>query len=126
MFQCPASGLNERGAHEYLWYERTFSDIRGDNDTNALILRFGAVDYESWIWVNGEVAGHHIGGHTSFDLDITKLVQTGENRLTIRVRDSPFDQEQPRGKQHWHPEPDNIWYTPSSGIWQNVWLESCS
>lgn len=46
------------------------------------------------------------------------------HKLTVRVYDSAFDLTQPRGKQYWGPEPESIFYTPSSGIWQTVWLES--
>jgi len=66
-----------------------------------------------------------------FDIDLTDHVEhsrypgdEGEQRLTIRVYDSAFDLTQPRGKQYWGPEPESIFYTPSSGIWQTVWLES--
>lgn len=126
-FQTPASGINERAAHEVLWYQRTIKDIRSDRGKNErLLLRFGAVDYEATIWINGELVGRHIGGHVPFDVDITDAVtkKDGEARLTLRVRDSPYDLTQPRGKQYWGPEPESIFYTPSSGIWQNVWLES--
>ena len=62
-----------------------------------------------------------------FDLDITEAVFfSGRNdsyRLTIRVYDSAFDRTQPRGKQYWEAEPESIFYKPSSGIWQTVWLE---
>lgn len=132
-FQTPASTINERAAHEVLWYERTIHDTRNSNTKNKdrLLLRFGAVDYEATVWVNGERVGEHTGGHVPFDLDITdavtKTTATKKDqgaRLTLRVCDSPYDLTQPRGKQYWGPEPESIWYTPSSGIWQNVWLES--
>lgn len=129
-FQTPASGINERAAHEVLWYERTIKDLRTtkNNTSDRLLLRFGAVDYEATVWVNGELVGQHAGGHVPFDVDITdavtKTTKEEEVRLTLRVRDSPYDLTQPRGKQYWGPEPESIWYTPSSGIWQNVWLES--
>lgn len=135
-FQTPASGINERTAHEVLWYERNIKDIRSSSSTtdgpHRLVLRFGAVDYEATVWVNGELVGTHTGGHVPFDVDITDAVAKTTTtaptdagaRLTLRVRDSPYDLTQPRGKQYWGPEPESIWYTPSSGIWQNVWLES--
>lgn len=131
-FQTPASGINERAAHEVLWYERTIPDIRTGSDDGGLegrlLLRFGAVDYEATVWVDGELAGAHRGGHVPFDVDVTDAVakrRDGQGcRLTLRVRDSPYDLAQPRGKQYWGPEPESIFYTPSSGIWQNVWLES--
>lgn len=131
-FQTPASGINERAAHEVLWYQRSINDIRtaeARSRRDRVLVRFGAVDYEATVWVNGELAGRHRGGHVPFDVDITDaLSRSGagdkEARLTLRVRDSPYDLTQPRGKQYWGPEPESIFYTPSSGIWQNVWLEA--
>lgn len=132
-FQTPASGINERAAHEVIWYERSISDIRDDESRargDRLLLRFGAVDYEATIWLGGSLVGSHRGGHVPFDIDVTDALSgrnesgTSEQRLTLRVRDSPYDLTQPRGKQYWGPEPESIFYTPSSGIWQNVWLEA--
>lgn len=132
-FQTPASGINERAAHEVLWYQRTIKDLRTSSSTSGserLLVRFGAVDYDATVWVNGELVGEHTGGHVPFDVDITDAVAKTKDAgredalLTLRVRDSPYDLTQPRGKQYWGPEPESIFYTPSSGIWQNVWLES--
>ena len=129
VFQCEASGINERGVHEVLWYERIIQDLRSPEDEGErLLLRFGAVDYYAKVWVDGQPVGEHRGGHVPFDLDITDAMNLNSGdktkRLTMRVFDSAFDLTQPRGKQYWGPKPENIFYTPSSGIWQNVWLES--
>jgi beta-galactosidase/beta-glucuronidase len=131
VFQSAASGINERAPHEVLWYERTFSDVRSLEDWkkgNRLLLRLGAVDYEATVWVNGVFVGSHRGGHVPFDLDIIDALRAvqipGLHRVTVRVRDSPYDLTQPRGKQYWAAEPESIYYTPSSGIWQTVFLES--
>lgn len=129
-FQTPASGINERAAHEVLWYQRRVNDIRtaeARSRGDRLLLRLGAVDYEAVVWLNGELVGSHRGGHVPFDVDLTDALaktKTEDSLLTLRVRDSPFDLTQPRGKQYWGPEPESIFYTPSSGIWQNVWLEA--
>lgn len=129
VFQTPESGLGDLTAHEVLWYTRDFSDIRSRDETvkgTRLLVHFGAVDYETTVWVNDHYVGYHRGGHTSFSLDVTDSIMASEdnNRLTVRVRDSPYDLTQPRGKQYWKPQSEEIFYTPSSGIWQNVWLES--
>ncbi|PHH79781.1 hypothetical protein CDD80_3774 [Ophiocordyceps camponoti-rufipedis] len=128
VFQCPASGINDRGVHEVLWYERQISDLRTPEDKqhgHRLLLRFGAVDYEARIWVNGHFVGHHRGGHVPFDLDVTDALDAGsdQHRLTVRVFDSAYDLTQPRGKQYWGAQPESIFYTPSGGIWQSVWVE---
>jgi len=127
VYQTEASGINERDAHEVLWYERRISDIRKAKDSShRLVLRFGAVDYEATVWIDGHRVGSNQGGHVPFDLDLTEFMEVAGSehaRLTVRIRDSTYDLTQPRGKQYWGAEPESIFYTPSSGIWQNVWLE---
>ncbi|KAL4966621.1 glycoside hydrolase family 2 protein [Aspergillus stella-maris] len=127
-FQVPASGINLQEAHEYIWYERDVRDIRSEADkrnNKHLLLRFGAVDYECTVWVDGEAYAAHRGGYVPFDVDITRAFQGAKDtaRVTLRIRDSPTDLTQPRGKQYWGPVPESIFYTPTSGIWQDVWLE---
>lgn len=128
VFQCPASGINEQGVHEVLWYEREIEDLRSEEQKSVghrVIIRFGAVDYEAKIWANGRFLGGHRGGHVPFDIDATDAFASGKTqRLTIRVFDSAHDLTQPRGKQYWKAQPESIFYTPSGGIWQSVWLES--
>lgn len=130
VFQAPASGINEQAVHQVFWYERRVEDLRSPEQKaggNRLLLRFGAVDYHAKVWLNGQFVGEHKGGHVPFDLDLTEafaLTSAHSARLTVRVFDSAFDLTQPRGKQYWEAEPRDIFYTPSSGIWQSVWLES--
>ncbi|KAM4062047.1 glycosyl hydrolases family 2, sugar binding domain-containing protein [Hirsutella rhossiliensis] len=133
VFQCPASGIDDRGVHEVLWYERDIADLRTAEEKQQgrrLVLRFGAVDYAARVWVNGRLVGGHRGGHVPFQLDVTEAVDAGASssassahRLTVRVYDSAYDLTQPRGKQYWGAKPESIFYTPSGGIWQSVWLE---
>ena len=128
VFQCPASGIGEKGVHEVLWYERDIEDprtVEKQQTGDRLLLRFGAVDYEAKVWVDGKFFGGHRGGHVPFDIDITDAITNGKtHRLNVRVFDSAHDLTQPRGKQYWKAQPESIFYTPSGGIWQNVWLES--
>ncbi|KAH7039091.1 glycoside hydrolase superfamily [Macrophomina phaseolina] len=130
VFQCPASGINERGDHEVLWYQRPLSDPRSAEQKNRrdrVILRFGAVDYDAKVWLDGHFVGGHRGGHVPFELDITDSLDSSPPeplRLTLRVYDSAYDLTQPRGKQYWGAKPESIFYTPSGGIWQPVWLET--
>ncbi|KAH4036190.1 hypothetical protein HBI56_061020 [Parastagonospora nodorum] len=128
VFQCPASGINELGVHEVLWYEREVEDLRSEEQKlsgHRVVIRFGAVDYEAKVWVGGQFFGGHRGGHVPFDIDITDAFVSGKTqRLTLRVFDSAHDLTQPRGKQYWKAQPESIFYTPSGGIWQTVWLES--
>lgn len=132
VYQCPASGAYSQEAHEVLWYERKITDIRDNPEWSyhRLLLRFGAIDYEAKVWLDGQAVGEHRGGHVPFDVDLTDAIRRGPfngpvtHRLTVRVYDSTFDRSQPRGKQTPGPNPESIFYTPSSGIWQSVWLES--
>jgi beta-galactosidase/beta-glucuronidase len=111
-----------------LWYRRTFQDPRpvfpkgsGVEGEGRVFLHFGAVDYECNVWVNGSLVGEHRGGYLPFSLDITSVLNLGENELTVSVWDPTDTGMQQRGKQTLHPR--GIWYTPVSGIWQTVWLE---
>jgi beta-galactosidase/beta-glucuronidase len=116
-----ASGVGDRGFHKVCWYQRDF-DIRPGTD--RVILRFGAVDYSARVWVNGQLAMTHEGGHTPFSADITEMLrEDGHQVVTVRAEDDPHDLAKPRGKQDWQLEPHSIWYPRTSGIWQTVWLE---
>ncbi|KAJ4351509.1 uncharacterized protein N0V89_006852 [Didymosphaeria variabile] len=128
VWQCPASGIEEKGVHEVFWYERTIYDLRTQEQKergDKVSLRFGAVDYEATVWADGNFVGGHRGGHVPFSIDVTDAFAkgVGEHRFTIRVYDSAYDLTQPRGKQYWGAQPESIFYTPSGGIWQSVWLE---
>lgn len=110
------------GANNLLWYKRNFN-APAMNAGERLILHFGAVDWRADVFINGKKAGAHEGGFDPFDLDITDLVQKSKsNELVVRVWDPTDDGPQPRGKQV--NKPSGIWYTPVTGIWQTVWLET--
>jgi hypothetical protein len=117
------SGVHETGFHPVVWYRR---EIRVDAALRSerLLLHFGAVDYEAQVWVNGQLACEHEGGHTPFAVDIAPLLVDGEPQtITVRAWDDPRDLQQPRGKQYWEEQPGYIWYHRTTGIWQPVWLE---
>jgi len=113
-----------------LWYRRTFlhskslSQIQDmDNeDGESVLLHFGAVDYQCEIFINSKMVGRHTGGYCPFTLDINAALKDGENELVVAVWDPSDAGRQERGKQVL--KPDSIWYTPVSGIWQTVWLET--
>ena len=116
------SGVGERlGSKNELWYERTF-EISPKWNGKRILLHFGAVDWKADVWVNGISVGSHTGGYTPFSFDITAALAKGENTLRVRVWDPTDKGYQPRGKQV--NNPNGIWYTPVSGIWQTVWLEA--
>ena len=118
--QCPLSGIGETAQVDYVWYAREF-EIPAEWLSGRLLLHFGAVDYQTDVWVNGRHAGGHAGGYTPFALDITELAHAGGNLLTVRAFD-PISPEIPSGKQSFK-ESHGCLYTRSTGIWQTVWLE---
>ncbi len=125
--ESKASGIHDTSEHPVVWYRRTFrlGDVGGWEPGTRLLLRFGAVDYEARVWVNGLPVGRHEGGHASFALDVTEALRgDGEQVIVVRAEDQPRDLTQPRGKQFWEPEPRRIWYHRTTGIWQPVWLEA--
>lgn len=118
---CPESGLSGIGElpGDVVWYRRRFDAPEAER----LHLHFGAVDYRATVWVNDVEVARHDGGHTPFTADITSVARRKENVLVVRAEDPLHDKTIPRGKQHWTDKPEGIFYTPTTGIWQTVWLE---
>lgn len=122
---CPESSLSGVEFTDFIpavWYERSFS-LRPEQLQGRVLLHFGAVDYRCRVWVNGREAGGHVGGYTSFTLDITEWVREGENLLTVYVQDDTRSPHQPSGKQSERVDSYGCYYTRTTGIWQTVWLE---
>lgn len=124
-YQTKLSGINDPGFHDTVWYRREFT-VPEQWKNKRIILHFGAVDYRSWVYVNGQFIGFHEGGHTSFSFDITESLTWQKDTLTVHVEDPSTDETIPRGKQFWHEQSAAIWYTRTTGIWQTVWLEPVS
>ena len=121
-FESPLSGIADPSFHPWIWYRRSVTpppEWKGQR----ILLHFGAVNYWSMVWVNGKLAGRHEGGQTPFTLDVTPLLKSGANELTVRAHFPPTDRYIPRGKQYWEPKSKSIFYTRTSGIWQPVWME---
>jgi hypothetical protein len=104
---------------QILWYKRSFS--YNSKPGQNVLLHFGAVDNVATVYLNGKEVGRHYGGYTSFTVDLSSVVQNGDNELVIRVTDPTDEGIYPHGKQVL--KPANIYYTSTSGIWQTVWLE---
>lgn len=120
------TAANHRSSPRYEvgWYRR---EVRIPAETQMawrgkrVILTVGAADFFSDGWCNGIQVGHHEGGYTPFEFDLTDALETlpdGSRRgtLVLRVEDPMDNRQQPVGKQ-WQ------WYTTISGIWQTVWIE---
>ncbi|HIE51027.1 MAG TPA: hypothetical protein EYP85_04650 [Armatimonadetes bacterium] len=115
-WEAPLSGIADAEYQGAAWYQREFT-VPAEWARQRVVLKFGAVDWEAKVWVNGEFVGEHVGGYSPFEFDLPDRVTPGQTAiLTVRAfdRTSP---EQPNGKQ-------TGWYTRTSGIWQTVWLEA--
>lgn len=110
------------GKDQLLWYQQSFT-LPADSKGKKVLLHFGAVDWQSEIYINGQLVLKHEGGFDPFSMDISPyLKKTKQQEIVVKVWDPTDEGPQPRGKQVRKPE--GIWYTPVTGIWQTVWLET--
>jgi hypothetical protein len=118
-----SSVMKPVGAENHLWYRCSFDVPRQWRENGQrVLLHFGAVDWESTVFVNGKELGVHRGGYDAFSFDVTdSLTPSGPQELVVSVWDPTDAGPQPRGKQV--RRPSGIWYTAVTGIWQTVWLE---
>lgn len=121
--EAPLSGVGRSpGPDQFLWYRRRVALPEGFVRARTL-LHFGAVDQEAAVFVNGEQLAHHIGGYLPFSCDVTDALHGAtEMEIVVCVRDRTDASYHTRGKQK--RAHGGIWYTPQSGIWQTVWMES--
>ena len=118
--EAPLSGVRRTLLPgQTLWYRREIAETR--HEGQRLLLHFGAVDQEAKVYVNGKLAGKHLGGYTAFTVELTEFLTDAPSVLTVAVRDGTDTNEYCRGKQK--TKRGGIWYTPQSGIWQTVWME---
>lgn len=109
------------GENEALWYEREFVIPKGWAGQRVL-LNFGAVDWKAEVYVDDTFVGEHTGGYAPFSFDVTDMLAKGKKHsLKVKVTDRTDKWFQPRGKQV--SQPEGIWYTAVTGIWQTVWME---
>jgi len=129
------SGVGRRvGEREVLWVRRGVA-VPPEWKGRRVRLHFGAVDWEARVFVEGREAAVHRGGYDPFTVDLTAHLAdleargagaaseggTDELEIVVAAWDPSDRGDQPRGKQVRHP--GGIWYTPSTGIWQTVWME---
>ena len=114
------SGIERTHApEEFLFYRRSFTIPEGFIK-NKLLLHFGAVDQLYTLYINGKLIYDGVGGYLPTVHDITDAVAE-ENEIVVCVKDE-LSHTYPWGKQRY--DRGGMWYTPVSGIWQSVWLES--
>lgn len=104
---------------EHMTYKKVFSIQQYDVTKNTL-LHFQAVDQIAEVYLNDFFLGYHEGGYLPFTFDITEVVKEKDNHLVVKVIDE-LSKDYPYGKQC--KKRGGMWYTPTSGIWQSVWLE---
>jgi len=105
---------------QLLWYKRDFKKPTLKKN-ERILLNFGAVDWQATVFINGKEIGRHEGGYQNFSFDITDGLYAGDNQLVVKVYDPTDRGPNPHGKQVLQPQ--GIYYTASSGIWQTVWTE---
>jgi beta-galactosidase/beta-glucuronidase len=118
------SGIQRQLKSQRAWYKRSFT-VPNDWKSNDVLLHFGAVDFEAKVYVNGKFVGMHKGGYDAFFFNITSYLMPAKNELAIEVFDPGSDAAIACGKQSndKFDNPQRYSYTPSSGIWQTVWME---
>ena len=122
---CPESKLSGIAYTDFInavCYRKVVT-LEEKDMTGRLILHFGAVDYEAFVYINGILAGKHKGGYTPFSIDITEYVSEGDNTIFVYAKDDVRSGKQPKGKQASKYYSSGCDYTRTTGIWQTVWLE---
>ena len=124
---APESDLSGIGHKEFInavWYQRTIQ-VPAAWSGKRIKLNFGAVYYESEVYIDGEFVGRHYGGSDSFAYDITDFVADGkEHNLVVHAVSDVRGGNQPAGKQSSRLESYGCFYTRTTGIWQTVWMEA--
>jgi len=105
-----------------MWYRLVFDATQAPHT----LLHFGAIDWQSKVYLNGKLLGNHTGGYDGFSFDVTSSLKATGNELLVFAFDPSETGKQPNGKQRISAisSPGGDTYTPSSGIWQTVWLEA--
>lgn len=124
----PESSLSGVGYTDFIqgvWYRRNFH-TPADWQGQRIFVNFGAVDFDTRVWVNNTLVGRHVGGTGSFEFEITKALKQGDNEIIVYAYDNTLSDKQPLGKQSRVNPPrwGSVLYTRSTGIWQTVWLEA--
>jgi len=124
---CPESklsglGLGNTERLKDVWYRRLF-ELPPAMKGKRIRIHFGGVDYKAAVYINGQVAGTHIGENVEFNFEITHLLKDGQNEVVVKVLDNMWSGLQPCGKQSME-KSEGCTYTRTTGIWQPVWLEA--
>jgi beta-galactosidase/beta-glucuronidase len=124
-WETRASGVG-RTWLEHATYRRTVMAPAEWSDAR-LLLCFGAVHHRALVSIGGVRVGEHVGGSTSFEFDVTDYLVPGVAAELVVEVEAPTDKRAiVHGKQRSIPRDDydGVSFTPTSGIWQSVWLEA--
>ena len=118
------SGVEHKDFIPCIWYQRTI-EIPAEWSGKDVVLNFGAVYYESEVYIDGKFVDRHFGGSDSFSVDITKFVEAGKKHsLVVSAQSDLRAGRQSAGKQSLRNDPFECMYTRTTGIWQTVWMEA--
>ena len=118
------SGVEYKEFIPCIWYQRNIT-IPAEWDGKDILLHFGAVYYESEIYIDGKFVDRHFGGSDSFTVDITSFVKPGQTHsLVVNAKSDLRSRMQSAGKQSLRHGPFECMYTRTTGIWQTVWMEA--
>ena len=118
------SGVEHKEFIPCIWYQREIA-IPAEWAGKDVVLNFGAVYYESEIYIDGKFVDRHFGGSDSFSVDITEFVKAGQKHsLVVNAKSDLRSRMQSAGKQSLRHGPFECMYTRTTGIWQTVWMEA--
>lgn len=120
--EAPLSGVGKQiDTKEAIWYKR-FINIPKNWSDKKVLIHFEASDFETTVWLDGKLIGHHKGGYQPFSFAINAVQINSKSELIVKVNDPKGDFYHSYGKQ------DNKTraYESCSGIWQTVWMEPVS
>ena len=118
------SGVEHKEFIPCIWYQREIT-IPAEWAGKDVVLNFGAVYYESEIYIDGKFVDRHFGGSDSFSVDITSFVKAGQKHsLVVNAKSDLRSRMQSAGKQSLRHGPFECMYTRTTGIWQTVWMEA--
>jgi beta-galactosidase/beta-glucuronidase len=120
---APETSLSGLGitvrASDFLHYRKCF-EVPDSYVGHDAILHLDAVDQVCDVYFNGRFVAHHASGYSPIAVHVSYLNKT--NVIEVTAQDDTDSPIFPRGKQS--NEPGGVWYAPTSGIWQSVWIEN--
>ena len=107
-----------------VWYQRRFT--AHPQQQQRAFIRFGAVDYHAYVYLNGKRLGEHVGGFTPFTFEVTALLRDGDNRLTVGADSERKAADVPPPVTDWEnyggiTRPVSLIFTPSTFV-DDAWV----